>query len=602
MSEVWVAFGVALAPWAVLTFVRLKRFLHILQLEEYLTPQYLRWLRVNAERYLTPPMVLAGGGVSILAVLGLEAGSDAAAWGAITAWGLVPVLLRLRAPPHRPRKPLVMTSRARRLMVVALVVAGLVVLAVGGGGLLAGEQEAIALAILTTFVTCLLAGHVLAVANLVLWPLEERGRRRFMGMAARKLLANRPRVIAITGSAGKTTTKDLVAHLLSARYRVLKTPASFNTPLGIARTVNDSYEGQEFFVVEMGAYKRGEIERLCRMVGGADVSVITTVNAQHLERFGSLEATAAAKFEIVAGLRPGGTAVLNFDVAAIRELAKGQYPGLNPGASEAGRVLRQAQDERIEVGQAQDERILEVQDERVGEDERLGDGLILREPQDERAKVLSFGVEWEEVGLRGTNVVETQTGIELDVTYGDETVHVTTRLLARHNASNVLAALGVGLTCGLDLGYMAAAIRVFEPPEHRLQPMQLENGVTMLDDAYNANPEGIIGALEVLGSYKPRRRVLVTSGLIEMGREKAAYHGRIGRAAAANADVVVLVGPKQTADIRAAMIEASFPAECVHLARNPEEAQSVLGRIGQAGDVILYSTDLPDQFDEFLVI
>jgi UDP-N-acetylmuramoyl-tripeptide--D-alanyl-D-alanine ligase len=135
-----------------------------------------------------------------------------------------------------------------------------------------------------------------------------------------------------------------------------------------------------------------------------------------------------------------------------------------------------------------------------------------------------------------------------------------------------------------------------------LQPVQLENGVTMLDDAYKANPEGIIGALEVLGAYKPRRRVLVTSGLIEMGREKAAYHARIGKAAAQNADVAVLVGPKQTEDIKEAMLAASFAAECLHVARNPEEAQSVLARIGQPGDVILYSTDLPDQFDEFLVI
>jgi UDP-N-acetylmuramoyl-tripeptide--D-alanyl-D-alanine ligase len=355
---------------------------------------------------------------------------------------------------------------------------------------------------------------------------------------------------------------------------VLKTPASFNTPLGIARTVNDSYDGQDHFVVEMGAYRRGEIERLCRLVGGTDVSVITTVNAQHLERFGSLEATAEAKFEIVEGLRRGGTAVLNFDVAAVRERA-----GLLRGAQEAGSPHPPAPS--------------------PGE-ERGSQGL--RFAKAEEVNVLSFGVEWEDVGLRGANVVETRTGIEMDVTWGGETVHVAPRLLARHNATNVLAAMGVGLACGLELGYMAAAIGRFEPPEHRLRPQELSNGVTLLDDGYNANPEGIIGALEVLGSYAPRRRVLVTSGLIEMGREKAAYHARIGKAAAKYADVAVLVGPKQTSDIRAAMLEAGFAAERVHVARNPEDAESVLGRIGEAGDVVLHSTDLPDQFDEYLVI
>jgi UDP-N-acetylmuramoyl-tripeptide--D-alanyl-D-alanine ligase len=130
----------------------------------------------------------------------------------------------------------------------------------------------------------------------------------------------------------------------------------------------------------------------------------------------------------------------------------------------------------------------------------------------------------------------------------------------------------------------------------------MANGVTVLDDGYNANPDGIIGALEVLGAYQPRRRVLVTSGLIEMGSEKAAYHARLGKAAAAHADVAVLVGPRQTADIRDAMLESAFPEGCLHVARNPAEAETVLQRIGMPGDVILHSTDLPDQFDEYLVI
>ena len=559
MTEAWVAFGVALAPWAGLTFVRLRRFLHILQLEEYLTPQYLRWLRANPRRYLHGRFIVGVAAAVVVAVVVTDASVSGLL---VLAWGASAAAVWIRG--GQSRKPLVMTARARRLLIAACTIAvGSVVIAVGVG-LVAGERYGVALGIVVATAVCLLAGHVVAGANLALWPFEELSRRRWQRLAAEKLRANRPRIIAITGSAGKTTTKELVAHLLSAKDRVLKTPASFNTPLGIARTVNDSYDGQEFFVVEMGAYRRGEIARLCRLVGGTDVGVITTVNAQHLERFGSLEATASAKFEIVEGLRPGGTAVLNFDVAAVRGLVK-------------GRELRHrvaAQDERVKDGASQDQDV----------------------------DVVAFGVEWEDVGLRGTNVAETRTGIEMDVTWDGETVHVATRLLARHNATNVLAAMGVGVACGLELGYMAAAIGRFEPPEHRLQPRELTNGVTLLDDGYNANPEGIIGALEVLGSYAPRRRVLVTSGLIEMGREKAAYHAKIGKAAARYADVAVLVGPKQTSDIRAAMLEAGFAAECVHVARNPEDAESVLGRIGDAGDVVLHSTDLPDHLDEYLVI
>ena len=143
--------------------------------------------------------------------------------------------------------------------------------------------------------------------------------------------------------------------------------------------------------------------------------------------------------------------------------------------------------------------------------------------------------------------------------------------------------------------------RGFLPPDHRLQPVEA-NGVTVLDDAYNANPEGVIGAIEVLGRYAPRRRVLVTPGLIEMGKEKGTYHARIGKAAAANVDVAFLVGPKQTEDIREAMLAASFPEQCLHVTRSLDEAREGLAKIGAAGDVVLYANDLPDQFDEFLTI
>src|SRR5690606_37710806 len=243
---------------------------------------------------------------------------------------------------------------------------GLTIVAVAlscGLGLLSGERAAAAAGIATMTVLTIFAGHVVLAANLVLWPLEERSRRRFQAMAEQKLRERNPRVIAITGSAGKTTTKDLVAHILAARYRVLRTPSSFNTPLGISRTVNDSLADQEFFVVEMGAYKKGEIAKLCRLVGGTDISVITTVNAQHLERFGSLEKTAEAKFEIVEGLKAGGKAVLNFDVPAIRMHAA-NHPGLD---------------------------------------------------------ILTFGVESDDVRLRATAVREQEGGIEVDVIVDGET-------------------------------------------------------------------------------------------------------------------------------------------------------------------------------------
>jgi UDP-N-acetylmuramoyl-tripeptide--D-alanyl-D-alanine ligase len=544
MPEVWLLFAIGLAAWSLLLFVRAKRFLHILQLEEYLTREYSHWLRSNYPRYLR--WLHAWTAVAVgCAVVFLLLGRVEVLWVAI--WGLHALLsLSMGAKQAKAKKPLVMTARARRILYASLGLAAAIVVLSIGFGLLVSEDVALALAVLTMTLMALFAGHVVLAANLLLWPLEERTRRKFQRMAEARLRERNPKVIAITGSAGKTTTKELVAHILAARYRVLRTPSSFNTPMGISRTVNDALTDQDYFVVEMGAYKKGEIAKLCRLVGGTDISVITTVNAQHLERFGSLEKTAEAKFEIVEGLKPGGIAVLNFDIPAVRMHAA-NHPGLD---------------------------------------------------------ILTFGIESTDVRLRATAVREQEGGIEVDVAVDGQTATVRAPLLGRHNAGNILAAIGVGLTCGLDLPYMAAALRQSRPPEHRLQPMTLATGGILLDDGYNGNPQGIIGAIEVLGTYAPKRRIVITPGLIEMGKDRAKYHEAIGRAAPGNVDMAYLIGPKQTADIRKGMLDAGFPEGSIYTARSLDEAREHVTASGgwDAGSVVLIANDLPDQFDEYLVI
>jgi UDP-N-acetylmuramoyl-tripeptide--D-alanyl-D-alanine ligase len=553
----WLAFCVGTGIWAVLTFARLKAFLHILQLEEYFTRSYFHWLSTNYDRYLrTMPGAAAGPALAYLLLT-----MDDIELVGLTIWAIVGAGLLATRPRHKAKKPLVMTARAKRVLFASAGLWIAIVAIATGIGLAIGEHEAIAAGVFAASVLCAFAGHLVAMANVLLAPLEARMRRRFEVAASAKLAQQRPKIIAITGSAGKTTTKEMVAHLLSGRFRVLKTPASFNTPMGISRTVNEMLEHHDYFVCEMGAYQKGEIEKLCKLVGGTDISVITTVNAQHLERFGSLEKTAEAKWEIVEGLKPDGAAILNYDVAAVRQRG---------------------------------ERLTSIE-------------------------VVPFGIESRDVPLRATAVREQEGGIEVDIEYrpgppsprkemglGDEvtTASIRVPLLGRHNAGNVLAAVAIGLRCGLDLPYMAAALRQFQSPEHRLQPLKLPTGGVLLDDGYNGNPQGIIGAIEVLGAYAPKRRILITPGLIEMGRDKQRYHAEIGWAAAKHVDIAYLVGPKQTADIRAAMLESGFPDANIHTTRSLDEARSMLAQIAGGGpdDAILIANDLPDQFDEFLVI
>jgi UDP-N-acetylmuramoyl-tripeptide--D-alanyl-D-alanine ligase len=274
----WLAFGAGVLVWGVLTFLRLRSFLHILQLEEYFTRPYAHWLNTHFDQYLKTMAGAVAGPVLAYLLLTMD---DVELVG-LGVWAVVGVGLVVTKPKHKAKKALVMTARARRVLLVGM---GLWVALAGlatGVGLAIGDHEAAAAGVVVASVLCAFAGHVLLVANVALAPVEARMRRRFEVAASKKLAEQRPKIIAITGSAGKTTTKEMVAHLLSGRYRVLKTPASFNTPMGISRTVNEILEHHDYFVCEMGAYQKGEIAKLCKLVGGTDISVITTVNAQHL--------------------------------------------------------------------------------------------------------------------------------------------------------------------------------------------------------------------------------------------------------------------------------------------------------------------------------
>jgi UDP-N-acetylmuramoyl-tripeptide--D-alanyl-D-alanine ligase len=153
------------------------------------------------------------------------------------------------------------------------------------------------------------------LANLLLTPVEKLIQRYYLGEAGRKIRRIHPMVVGITGSYGKTSTKDFLAHILEDFKPVLATPKSYNTLLGVSRVINGSLKPEHaIFLVEMGAYIPGEIERICKLVH-PDIGTITAIGPQHLERFGSLEYVARAKFELIRALPASGVAVFSADDA-----------------------------------------------------------------------------------------------------------------------------------------------------------------------------------------------------------------------------------------------------------------------------------------------
>lgn len=514
------------APAALLSALQLWRrsllLLHMLQLEGYRTGRLVRWLRLHPRTALAPPEVWAK--LPLVFLPPLLAGP---LWLAEGLWW------RARARPYRPKRPLRFTARARRLLVSWGLLAALSCAAMWTALPLPLARRALATA-LGVMAGCPI---LLIAANLCNWPVEEAVRRRYLRDARRRLEAWGGTVVAITGSYGKTTTKEMLATLLERRYSVCRTPESYNTPMGLCRVVRERLRPQhEVLVVEMGAYGPGEIRQLCRLVRPR-IGVITVVGHQHLERFRTPEAIARTKYELVEELPPGGVAVFNQDDPVSRRLAD---------RTRRVRVVRYGLAPEAEV----------------------------------RAEGVSLGPD----------------GLRFRIAHGGRSAEVHLRLLGRHNVHNFLAAAAVALELGMGLEEIAAAAERVQPVPHRLQ--LLPGRVTVIDDAYNANPQGAREALEVLRCLRGGRRVLVTPGLVELGRLEAEENRRLGRLAAACCDQVVLVGPRRTRPILEGLREGGFPAERIAVVEDLEGARCFLQRFLREGDVVLFENDLPDTYSE----
>jgi UDP-N-acetylmuramoyl-tripeptide--D-alanyl-D-alanine ligase len=289
-------------------------------------------------------------------------------------------------------------------------------------------------------------------------------------------------VAGLTGSQGKTSTKDLLAAVLAGTAPTVGTLGSFNNELGVPITMLRAGAATRFLVLEMGARRRGDIADLTGLVA-PDIAVVLNVGQAHLSHFGSREAIAQAKGELVRGLAPGGTAVLNADdprVAAMRALTGG--PVLTFGRSGAADV-----------------RVLDPELDRLGRP--------------------SFTLRTAAASAR-----------------------VTLPLVGAHQALNAAAAAAAGLAAGVPLDAAAAALGTATLSRWRMELRDLAGGATLLDDSYNANPDSTRAGLDALAAIEAGRRLAVLGEMLELGADSDAEHRAVGRYAAARADVVVAIG------------------------------------------------------------
>lgn len=352
-------------------------------------------------------------------------------------------------------------------------------------------------------------------------------------LASRVLASWDGPVIGITGSAGKTTTKDLTAEVLSIRGKVLKSLGNLNTTIGLPLTVTRMITGGakpdqfDSAVLEMGMSSFGEIARLVD-IAPLDAGIVGNVGTAHIEFFGSQDAIARAKAELVEGIKPGGTAILNAD----------------------------------------DPRVLAMSSRRSD------------------IRVLTFGID-ARATVSARDIVEEEdlSGTRFRLVLPDDQAEVRLPLIGRHNVLNALGASAVGLNFGLRASEIAVSLAAAAPSKMRGEVLRFSNGVTVVDDSYNSNPQALVEAVMAIGrAHGFGRRMVVAGEMLELGEQSAELHRAAGRQMA-QADIDFVIGVRGFARelveaARSAGIDALF-------CESTEEASRVVIEWARSGDVIL---------------
>jgi len=379
------------------------------------------------------------------------------------------------------------------------------------------------------------------VCNIINKPIENAINNYYIN-DAKKILSKHKNLttIGITGSYGKTSVKFILNRILNEKFNTTVTPESFNTPMGIVRTVRERMKPQtEIFVAEMGAKNVGDIKELCELCNPS-LGIITAVGPQHLETFGNVENVAKTKFELADNVlkHSKGRVYVNFDSTPACEYAK-----------------------------------------------TISD----------KSKIVSFGTS-SDFMCYAENISYTPSGTSFIVKYNNWDFPITCKLLGKHSVTNLLGAIAIALDLGLSEKQIRFAVASLKATEHRLELKPFLNGSVLIDDAYNSNPEGCLEAVRVLGSFNGMKRILVTPGLVELGDKEYDYNYALGEEATKHCDFIILVGVKRAIPIRDGISKTSFDSSRVLIVESFKNAMEHLRNMTDKNTVVLFENDLPDNY------
>ena len=545
----WIIY--AAVTLAAIVFLSLREF-HMLQLNGYKTPEHSRWMKKNFSRYI-PLIVFL---VIQLMLLPLEriliwdsekhvlnSGKNKIAIVLTIALSIANIGVAIANKPGKKfKKPLVYTARVKRMLVTFFI---LIAASFTGAFFAAKRVDFEGAYRFTNVLPFIFVGAALyltpilvPLSNLINKPVEKAVQNWYINDAKKKL-ADMPSLhkVGITGSYGKTSMKFYLSELLSSQYETLKTPESFNTPMGVTITIRrDLRPTHQYFICEMGARRVHEIKELCGIANPHD-GIITSVGPQHLETFRSIENVLNTKFELADAVQAaGGKIYLN------------------------------------------------------------GDNELIRRKAPEYKNTVLYGLQ-EGNDYRATDITVSDKGTEFTVTAPDgESLRYSMKLLGEHNVQNVLGAIAYAHGTGISLDKLLLPVKRIAAVPHRLQLLDKGNGVTYIDDAYNSNPNGCRAALNVLSLFDACR-ILVTPGMVELGAKQEELNFEFGQEAAKACDYIVLVGKNQTVPIYNGIKDAGYNMEQVFVADNLNEALAkVQAYQTSKKKVVLLENDLPDNY------
>ena len=384
---------------------------------------------------------------------------------------------------------------------------------------------------------------IIYIINIINKPIEKMVYLYYFNKAKKKVSENpRLNVIGVTGSYGKTSSKNILCDILKIKYDCLATPKNFNTPYGLMLTINNHLDKfNEYMIAEMGACEVGQIKELCDFVK-PKYGIITKIGVAHLDSFKSEENIQKTKFELIESLPSDGMGILNMD-----DLSQVEY---------AHNKLKN------------------------------------------NCQIKWISIDNKDADLCASNIKGMPSGMSFDIKFkGDyKKYHLETKLLGRANVYNILAGVLLAYNLGMSMDEVIVGVKRISQIEHRLEMKKLGT-LNIIDDAYNSNPVGSSMALDTL-NIMPGMKIVVTPGMIELKDKQYELNYEFGDKMSKIADAVILVGKKQTKPIYDALIKNNYDQNNLYVIDDVMEAFKIINDIKQNDTYVLLENDLPDLFNE----